>query len=89
MNRGWDSEAEARALATAPGPDWDVCPHCDGTGTELVEDHEDGRYVAWQRACSTCKGEGRVDHSPCIACGSPAYDGHDEGCPLAAEEVQR
>jgi DnaJ-class molecular chaperone len=90
MNMGWDAEVERRALAEADrsGPDWDVCPYCEGSGSELVEDHEDGQYIAYQRACSTCKGDGRVDYSPCIVCGTPAYDGHEEGCPIGQPEVR-
>ncbi len=81
-----DRELERRALAEL---DLDVCPSCDGAGSYWEEgDFIDGRLEGWQTTCPTCKGEGRVDYSPCIACGSPAYDGHDEGCPVQQEEVR-
>jgi hypothetical protein len=89
-------EAIARARETIRaeklrrhGPDYDVCPQCDGTGSFWDDQtgQPDEPYGGRDITCYACKGEGIVDTSPCIACGAPSYN-HDEGC-VAAEEVQR
>lgn len=67
--------------------DLDVCPHCEGEGGVMEESMEIDGFHVWMITCPTCKGDGRVDTSPCIGCGAPTYD-HDEGCPVVGEEVR-
>lgn len=71
-----------RVLQAAP-QDIDLCPSCDGSGsywddqTGQPDEPNGGRMLT----CPTCQGDGRVDTSPCIACGAPSYD-HEESCEL-------
>jgi DnaJ-class molecular chaperone len=91
MNIGWDAEIERRALAEVDGPtglDVDICPSCDGSGSVTEESMEpDEGFRVWAVTCPTCKGDGRVDTSPCIACGAPVY-AHEADCPIGQGEVR-
>lgn len=75
---------------TVAAQDLDVCPHCEGEGGIF----DDGEHIngtmegAGMVTCHVCKGEGIVDTSPCIGGCLTSFD-HDEGCPVAGEEVQR
>lgn len=59
--------------------DLDLCPTCNGEGGYWEEGDDGHGYYGHMVGCTTCGGDGRVDTSPCIACGAPVY-AHEDDC---------
>jgi len=51
-----------------PGTVAEACKKCGGTGRETVQQQTMFGYMASERACSACRGEGKIIKTPCLIC---------------------
>lgn len=59
---------ECRGSGAAPGTHPETCPQCRGTGqVQGAQNTPFGRMVN-VKTCGLCRGEGKVNHSPCKKC---------------------
>ena len=64
---------ECDATGAAKGTKPETCRSCNGTGRVTVQQQTMLGYMQSQRACSACRGTGKIIKTPCENCNGKAY----------------
>ena len=64
---------ECEATGAAKGTKPETCQTCHGTGRVTVQQQTILGYMQTQRACSACRGSGKIIKTPCKNCNGKGY----------------
>ncbi len=64
---------DCKATGAAKGTSPETCPTCHGTGRVTVQQQTMLGYMQTQKACSNCRGTGKIIKTPCKNCNGKGY----------------
>ena len=65
--------SECGATGAAKGTKPETCPTCKGTGSVRVQQNMGFGFMESQRACSNCRGTGKIVKTPCKNCNGKGF----------------